>query len=750
MSELLGYVLLVGIVMTGAVAIVIFGASAIGGLQEQQDAEATQTMMQEVDSRLATLSTASESRAVGFSFAETDQTVQRSPDLVTDSGYVNVTVNGNGTCSANVSLDSIRLEDEAGTTIVYEAGGVWRLSENGAASIVTPPTVSVQDGQVSLSLTNMTGSVAAEDNQAILNATSSAADSTTAMNQLLQGDCQRPDNVTVRIQSDMYQAWGEHLAGETGYDTRSSPPAGSGSYLVVNDGTETATIRLNQSALPERTNDAKNNVVDVTNASYMDDVTVTSDGISVSKDANNSYTVYAEPVADDIEIGSVQKISSAENITRPPLDVVFVVDESGSMADPSPGTGGDRKYEDARQAMRTFTTYLDDGDRVGLVGFRGTGYNRPYRAHTFRSNGRILTGDFGKFHSTTNKTTYNSNTYTATGMRRANEILNTRSNASRNKYIVMLTDGKNEGYNQNQDFYINGNIKNGPDDATKRIATLAHNSGTTVFTIGFGSSESDLNPGFLNQTALNGGGEYYYAANASALESAFESLSQQITSTKQVGHLPLSTNLSSKTAAYPPQITGNVDDIANVTTGNNTFLNVNDPTAPSTFSHAFTVSEGDMVNFSAMTGQPPDWGCDNWVSTGQTTAINGTDGTESAPVTRCARMNKSGLKELGEDEVTVFTSEDATLLEDNLTNNWKTSEWQTNLTTVMKNRGLYNRTNGLTLESNQVIVAYDFPQEADSETDNIMLMLYTVGLSEESAKPSGIVDIDINNVRIEG
>jgi hypothetical protein len=89
-------------------------------------------------------------------------------------------------------------------------------------------------------------------------------------------------------------------------------------------------------------------------------------------------------------------------------------------------------------------------------------------------------------------------------------------------------------------------------------------------------------------------------------------------------------------------------------------------------------------------------------------------------------------------------------LEDNLTNNWKTSEWQTNLTTVMKNRGLYNRTNGLTLESNQVIVAYDFPQEADSETDNIMLMLYTVGLSEESAKPSGIVDIDINNVRIEG
>ncbi|WP_158854782.1 vWA domain-containing protein [Halorhabdus sp. CUG00001] len=773
MSELLGYVLLVGIVMTGAVAIVIFGASAIGGLQEQQDAEATQTMMQEVDSRLATLSTASESRAVGFSFAETDQTVQRSPDLVQDQGYVNVTVNGNATCSANISLDSIRLENEAGAVIVYEAGGVWRLSEDGAASIVTPPTVSIQDGQVSLSLTNMTGSVAAEDNQAILNATSSAADSTAAMNKLLQGSCMRPDNVTVQVQSDMYQAWGEHLAGETGLDVRPSPPAGNGSYLVVDDSTETATVYLNQSALPERTNDAENNVVDVTGASYMDDVMVTSDGISVSKDANNTYTVYAEPVADDIEIGSVQRIAQADNVTRPPLDVVFVVDESGSMGDDGPS--GQEKRESVKGSARNFITYLDsDMDRVGLVGFQevpdvydednpsSTGrfpYPHPNFGRIYRTNDLMLTSDFSAFNDTSGGTLERLQaegwTYSAGGMKKAYSLLDLKSNENRNRIIVLLSDGKNKHnhyedwwvsgtkYESYRSYFYNGHLYDGDeagtDAATIKVAQLASNSGITSYTVGFGNS-AKIDEDLLSDVAKAGTGKYYYAKNASALEEAFSSIAERVSSTKQVGRLPMSTNLSANGSTHPPQITGDVTRIANVTQGGETFLNVNDPFAPSTFSHAFTVSDGEMVNFSATV-----YGCDRWVATSQTETINGSQ----YPVTRCAAMNKSDGTTVEDNNVSVYTNDDSAAFTSDLSG-WETAEWQTNLTDALNESNLYNTTTDqLNLESNQVLVAYDFPQQSGSETDNIMLMRYTIGLSEENARPSGIIDVDINNVRIE-
>ncbi|WP_181685623.1 vWA domain-containing protein [Halorhabdus salina] len=772
-SELLGYVLLVGIVMTGAVAIVIFGASSIGGIQEQQDSEATQTMMQEVDSRLATLSTASESRAVEFSFAETDQTVQRSPDLVTDKGQINITVNGNATCSAEVPLDSIRLDNEAGAVIVYEAGGVWRLSEDGAASIVTPPTVSIQDGQLSLSLMNMTGSVAGEGNQAVLNASSSATDSTAAMDKLLQGSCMRPDNITVRIQSDMYEAWGEHLAGETGYDVRSSPPAGDDSYLVVNDSTETATVYLNQSALPERTNDAKNNVVGVTNASYMHDVSVTTDGISVSKDANNTYTVYAEPVADDIEIGSVERISQANNVTRPPLDVVFVVDESGSMEDPGPS--GQEKRESVRGSIRNFTTYLDsDIDRIALVGYQEmpNGYDEndpsstwrfpyphPNYGRIYRTNNQMLTGDFESFNDTSGgpleRLQAKGWTYSTGGMKKAAPLLDLKSDESRNKIIVLLSDGRNkhshdedwlvssQEYKSHQSYNYNGHWywgdEAGTDFATIKIAQLASDSGMTTYTIGFGI-ETNIDEELLSDVAKAGTGEYYYAKNASALEDAFSSIAKRVSSTKQVGRLPMSTNLSANNTAQPPQITGDVTRIANVTQGGETFLNVNDPYAPSTFSHAFTVSDGEMVNFSATV-----YGCDRWVATSMTETINGSQ----YPVTRCAAMNKSDGTTVEDNNVSVYTNHASTAFKNDLAN-WTTAEWQTNLTDALNKSNLYNTTTGqLTLESNQVIVAYDFPQQSGAETDNIMLMLYTIGLSEENARPSGVIDIDLNNVRIE-
>ena len=200
----------------------------------------------------------------------------------------------------------------------------------------------------------------------------------------------------------------------------------------------------------------------------------------------------------------------------------------------------------------------------------------------------------------------------------------------------------------------------------------------------------------------------------------------------------MTTNLSTNETVNPPQITGDTSRIATATADGEEWLNINDPSAPSTFSHAFAVSGGDMVNFSATR-----YSCDRWVGTGQTKTINGS----SVPITRCAEMNTTDPTVVDGDNVTVFTDEDSSEFNDFLSNT-SAADWQTNLTTALDNYGgLYNESaSELTLQSNQVLVLYDFPD--GKSTDNRMLMLYSIGLSEEEARPTGIIDFDVDNVEI--
>ncbi|WP_136687003.1 vWA domain-containing protein [Halorhabdus amylolytica] len=721
-SELAGYVLLVGIVIAGAMTIMVVATPLMSDSQDHQEDETSELAMEEVSARLTSLSASGGSAATEFRLLENQQQTHNEPELVTNQGYINVTINENSTCSVNTSLDSIRVETETGDTLVYEAGGVWRQSSDGGVVSVTPPAFSIQDGHVDIDLANLTGSVSGGSTEALLNATTSNQDSRNAIDTLYQGDCKRPDNITVEIKSDLHEGWAEHLKESGGYTN-----------LTVDRSNGTTTAFLAQSALPPVTNDAVNNVVNLTNASYMSNVTVSQNGIAVSKNASNNYTVYVQPVADDVGIGTMRNVSASGNVTRDPLDLVFVIDESGSMTDSPPDTSLD-KYEVARNAMQNFTTYLNPGyDRVGLVGFQEVSWN-AYAANVYRTNDRSLTPDLSQFNSTVTNTGHSGGTFTAIGMKRAHSILSLQSNETRDKYIIMLSDGENTG---TQEIYVGGTRYTDPDPATERIATLANRSRTTVHTIGFANNAGNLNEPFLTQTAANGGGNYYYAENASALEDAFELIGKRISSTQQVARTPFSTNLSANGSVQTPQITGNVSNLANVTRNNNTFLNVNDPTAPSTFSHAFSISDGGMVNFSATV-----YGCDQWVTTGRSQTINGSN----YPVTRCKIMNASKNTTVSGSNVTVYTNADSTAFTTMLANT-RTADWQANLTDLVVNRSLYNATTDqLTLDSNQALVLYDFPD--GKNTDNRMLTLYTIGQSDEM-RPANVVDISISNIELQ-
>lgn len=795
-SELLGYVLLVGMVMTAAVMLVLVGVPSIEEMRGQQSDESTELLMEELDSRLSSMSTTSgvESMDVPLSGDGAEQ-IEGEPKLVTDQGYVNVTVNRNGTCSVNVSLDSIRVNNDRGEVFIYEGGGLWRQSSQGGVTSFASPDILISDGNIHITLQNMTGSLAGESNLANLNVSSSRNDSRAAGTTLFQGNCKRPDNITLTVKSDLYQGWGDHFQSETGYRISASPPGTGDSYLTVDDGSETTTVYLNQSALPARTDDERNSVVDVTNkSSYMRNVTISKDGISIDK-GNKSYNVYAEPVAEQVDISTFQRESGVDNVTRRPLDVAFVVDESGSMLTKINGT---EKRESVKNAIRNFTTKLSsDIDRVGLVGFQQYHSNR---GKFYRTNDKLLTDEFSTFNSSTlSKLEADGGTYTAAGMKKATSLLSLQSNETRDRVIVFLSDGRNDhgdydythggwysfDYNdpnsddgwlsESNEWWVNGtifdyttvynyngtiydatdsfsycgnslctyqyeayyNVEEATNAATIEAAKLGNESGITTYTVGFGDATS-IPDYFLTDVAEAGGGWYNYTANQDELEEAFELIANRVSSNKLVTRTPFSTNLTANGTLQPPQVVGDTDNIANVTAGGETYLNVNDPTAPSTFSHAFSISDGEMVNFSSTV-----YGCDQWVGTSESESINGSEYT----ITRCSEINESAPTTVNASGVyTNVNSSDFT----DMLNNSTSASWQTNLTDAVVNRSLYNEsTQQLTLESNQALVLYDFPDGPDLNTDNRMLMLYEVGISSEAARASGVIDIQIDNIELQ-
>ncbi|QSG06534.1 vWA domain-containing protein [Halapricum desulfuricans] len=752
-SELIGAVIIVGLVLTGSVLVVYFGTNVIDETRQGQSDESTEIGIQEIDSRLSTLSTSSAATTTSF---EIGSNIEGDAHLVENEGSLNLTVNTRSTCSVQEPLDSVRIERDDGQIVAYEAGGTWIKSPDGGAIYNTAPDVSYRNGTIDVSLLNLTGRVSEGSNQAVTDVNTSRRDSKSAVNTVLQGECVRPDNVTLRIQSDFYRGWADYLETETGLEPNASPAPGD-SYLRVDDTTQTVTVYLNQSSLPRRTNDEINNVVNVTGSDYMDEVTISDDGILIDKGVNNTYTVYSEPISERPEIGTVRKVSQADNVTRPPLDVVFVVDESGSMAW---STAGDSKakYEAVRDAMRDFTTYLDSNmDRVSLVGYNqyhtggivdngGVDYSLDgndreinegsNRGAIYRTNNRMLTADFVEFNSSTvPETEAVGGTYSAGGMKKASSLLDLQSDESRNRIVVMLTDGKNTG---SDTWHIGKYSYIGSNSATIELAKRMYRTGVTTYTIGFADDDDSVDKNFLRNTADAGGGKYYFATDSEELEDVFSSIAERVSSTEQVGHYGVTTNLSTDDTVHPPQITGDISRVATATADGKEWLNVNDPTAPSTFSHAFAVSGGDMVNFTAT-----QYSCDKWVGTGQTEVINGS----SIPVTRCAELNTTDPTVIGGDNATVFTNDDSAVFNDFL-DNTTSAEWQTNLTEALDDYGgLYDESSKeLTLDSNQVLVLYDFPD--GKHTDNRMLLLYSVGLSEEEARPTGVIDIDIDNVEI--
>ncbi|WP_336002411.1 vWA domain-containing protein [Halorientalis halophila] len=702
-SEILGIVLLLGLVLGGAMAVVVMGSGAITEAKDQHEMESALASVQQLDATFGSFGRQTDDATVAFDLGNVDPGDVR----VVRTGSIAVTANDDPNCQASIPLSSIRYEDDSGRTVAYEAGGVWRAGETGSA-MVSAPDVSFQNGTLSVSVVDVVGDVNASRIDARMNATRSEATTQRLIDDLYEDDCQRPDNLTMSVQSDFDVAWADYLRGETGQP------------VTRFEGNDTVRLSLSSDELPVAADDAANQVINLSQsptAAYMDQVEILNDQITVNKSVKNTFTVTAAPLHDGIDVGDVRDVETSQNVRRKSLDLVFIMDRSLSMNDGYPS-----KLSQAKSASKGFLADLDSTvDRAGLVGYTMDGYTDVTKIYLIDDE-KYLSNDFSDtgVNGTIDRLGTEGGTNINRGIDVSNELYDYFSDQNRDRVAILLTDGVNDHPDgQPETDELNA--------STIDKAKAAARNDVTIYTVGFSSSEDQVADDLLRDVADITGGEYYYAADGDELGDRFGTILESIQSEPRVTRAPITTSFSTD-GEHPPTIAGDSSHLARDDSGGTTYLNVNDPTAPSLFGHSFPVSGGESVDIGAT-----EYDCDSWAGTSQTVQSGG----DTYQVARCASLDESSGTTV---PTTVYTDGDdaSPLLSSD------TADWQTDMGDQLDP---YLDGSDLDLKSNQAIIAYDFDDSVDS--DNLLLVLYEVGLPDQGTRAE-VFEPRVHNVSLDG
>ncbi|NYB52293.1 MAG: DUF11 domain-containing protein [Methanobacteriaceae archaeon] len=205
----------------------------------------------------------------------------------------------------------------------------------------------------------------------------------------------------------------------------------------------------------------------------------------------------------DIDTATVYiEVNGSSSSTRLPADVVFAIDASGSMTTSDPT--GLRKTG----AISFINKMNNTTDKVGVVNW----------ANIIKQQ-QGLTSNFNQAINVVNQNTPGGTTNGALAMETSINILSLSSLPANQRNIILLTDGI---------FNAGGNATHTPNQRAIYFANLAKSMGYNVYTIGLGP---DVDPVVLTQMAsvINGVPQYYFANNASVIESVYNQIFQSIT-----------------------------------------------------------------------------------------------------------------------------------------------------------------------------------------------------------------------------
>jgi Mg-chelatase subunit ChlD len=229
-SETLGVILLFGLVIAGATMILVASQNVQEGISEQNRLEAAEGAMAELDSRLGSLSYASDDNITSIDFPDTSQGSVR---VVEDHTTIEFRLNPGAdrsdfspdACTATIQTGAVKYVDDAGSTVAYSAGGVWRESRDGQTTVVNPPALRVHNGTISMQVDDIGGSAASTgDVRVDKNFQASTRRSRQFERELLsplgrpwtdrswsEMPCQPRETIQVTITGPYHQGWHDYL-----------------------------------------------------------------------------------------------------------------------------------------------------------------------------------------------------------------------------------------------------------------------------------------------------------------------------------------------------------------------------------------------------------------------------------------------------------------------------------------------------------------------------------------------------------
>ncbi len=296
---------------------------------------------------------------------------------------------------------------------------------------------------------------------------------------------------------------------------------------------------------------------------------------TVTANGDGTYTVA-------LNVTGAKSEDTGEIVTNQPLDIVLVLDVSGSMADNL--SGGPKKIDALKTAVNKFInataaenakiTDQSQRNRIALVKFAGTEktsvgndfYREGWSSYNYTQIVSNLTYDVSGLTNTVNGLSASGATSADYAFNRAQAALTYQPRANAKKVVIFFTDGEP---NHGRGF--------DPTVAATAVnkAKSLKDAGTTIYSIGVvsganpGDTSSNLNKymhgissNYPNATATNRQGNaswnrlnlgqraenssYYKAAtDAGQLNNIFESIYQEITKTAEYAGVTIHDKLSS-------------------------------------------------------------------------------------------------------------------------------------------------------------------------------------------------------------
>lgn len=693
-SDVIAFAILVGIVVTGAVLVAASGERVIDETTGRSASMAVTTTLHEVDSRLTS---AAHGGSADLAFA----TERLDGYRIDRRGSVSITI-ANGTCSTTLPLTSLGYETEGGERLAYEAGGVWESTSDGSRPI-TAPDLRYRNRTIHLSVVNLSGRISRSSVTAT-ELDSSERDTRGAVEALYaERPCVRPDAVTILVRSERYRAWGRYLADEFGLRV--------GGAVTIDDESRTARVAVPGRMLPVEADDDRNRVVD-----FVDGYGQFQNGtFAVEKGSpTNTYPLSVTLLSNETQGG---RPTVTVDRRRQPIDVVFTLDESGSMADDPDGDGAS-KLSETETAALGFVDELNEsvGDRIGVVGYSDTypcSFFTPCPPY-YPDDARVhegLTNDFDDVEESLEMDLRaDGSTPIAAGINRSVDHFVVEGTDSRERVVVVLSDGQHNG---------DGNVT----AAAERAAR--HN--VTIYTVGFGD---DVGESFLKTAANRTGGAYYHASDGEALADRFQDIALEVSRSRSVRPLPVTLQAGPETLLP----NGSLRRIP----PNGTAHGLKDPGLSFPIAYSTDLRDGEELPLTLTY-----WDCEAWAHTNET--MVGPDGHafEKARCTAASTRNVSINGTSAPERIRVYTAANTTADIPDGTGSWA----ETNVSRLLGAYGYLDAGENLALASNEVVLVYDLPGDGSADFNDVVAVV-DVGYATDEVSVRYAVSVSVSNVRV--